>query len=454
MREDLQLKILEKLASGAKTAKELVNLLGVSQPSVSRAIGSLGSDVLTLGKSRATQYARPRMVRGATSTFPVYRIDEAGDAHLTGKLYTLMAGQYWWQSVEHTDGNRRYDYLPWFIQDMRPDGFLGRSFANKAAADLGLPDTLKSWTDDDVLIALSRRGEDHIGNLIIGDESIQRYMKAAQQNKPVIEAIDRLHLYPQFAEKALRGDPAGSSAGGEQQKFTTIIQDGDQPRHVLVKFSSPVNTQEGRRWADLLICEQRALAIVDATDIVASQSRTLEAGNRLFLEVDRFDRIGPHGRSSLFSLSAIDSEYTGIGDDWAKCAIALLKQRIISQDDANKMRWLKAFGSLIGNTDMHPGNLSFIRADSHFYTLAPVYDMLPMLYRPVSGDTPDREFSPPGPTLETTDIWDMALKSAIHFWDTVAGEPGLSEDFRTICKQNLEILLKIKSGPKIITHPD
>ena len=452
MREDLQIKILEKLASGAKTAKEMVNMLGVSQPSVSRAIGSLGSEVLTLGKSRATQYARPRIVRGTTSTFPVYRIDEAGDAHLIGKLYTLMAGQYWWQSEERTNGNRLYDYLPWFIQDMRPDGFLGRSFANKEGADLGLPDKLKNWTDDDVLIALSRRGEDHIGNLIIGDESIQRYMKAAQHNNHVIVENDRLHIYPELAEKALKGDPAGSSAGGEQQKFTTIIQYGDELKHVLVKFSSPVNTQEGRRWADLLVCEQRALEIIDETEIVASQSRTLEAGNRLFLEVDRFDRIGTHGRSSIFSLSAIDSEYTGIGDDWAKCAIALLNQGVISQDDANKIRWLKAFGSLIGNTDMHLGNLSLIRVDSRFYTLAPVYDMLPMLYRPVSGDTPDREFYPHGPTIETADIWDRALKSAIHFWDTVTGEPGLSGDFRAICRQNLETLLKIKSGPKIFTY--
>ena len=451
MREDLQIRILEKLASGTKTAKELVNMLGVSQPSISRAIGSLGSEVLTLGKGRATQYARPRVVRGTTSTSPVFRIDKSGDAHLIGKLCTLMAGQYWWQDEVHTNGSRLFDYLPWFIQDMRPDGFLGRAFANKEGADLGLPDQLKRWTDDDVLIALSWRGEDHIGNLIIGDESIQRYIKAAQHQYPCISENDRLKIYPELAEKALRGDPAGSSAGGEQQKFTATIQDGDELRHVLVKFSSPVSTHEGRRWADLLICEQRALEIINETEVVASQSRTLEAGGRLFLEVDRFDRIGTLGRSSIFSLSAIDSEYTGIGDDWAKCAVALLNGGVISQDDASKMRWLKAFGSLIGNTDMHLGNLSLIRFDARFYTLAPVYDMLPMLYRPVSGDTPKREFSPQGPTIETADIWASALKSAIHFWETTAGEDGLSPDFRAICRQNLETLLKQESGPKVFT---
>jgi hypothetical protein len=451
MREDLQIRVLEKLAAGVKTSRQLVNMLAVSQPSISRAIRSLGSEVLILGKGPATQYARPRIVRGTTSIFPLFRIAQSGDAHLIGKLHTLMAGQYWWQSEESANGSRLYDYLPWFIQDMRPDGFLGRSFANKEGADLGLPEKLKDWKEDDVLIALSRRGEDHIGNLVIGEESIQRYLKSAQYEFRCIAENDRLRIYPTLAEKALKGEAAGSSAGGEQQKFTATIQKGDELRHVLVKFSSPLNTPEGRRWADLLICEQRALEIIAETEISTTQSRTLEAGNRLFLEVDRFDRVGRLGRSSIFSLSAIDSEYTGIGDDWAKCALALLKEGLISKEDSDKMCWLKAFGNLIGNTDMHLGNLSLIRAASRFYTLAPVYDMLPMLYRPVSGDTLDREFSPKGPTTDIADVWKSALKSAIDFWATASGGKGLSGDFSEICRDNQESLLKLEAGPKIIT---
>lgn len=451
MREDLEIRVLEKLATGTKTAKQLASLLGVSQPSISRAISKLGSEVLVLGKGRATQYARPRIVRGTTSTFPVFRIDQAGDAHVIGRLHTLFAGQYWWHSEEHADGSRLYNYLPWFIQDMRPDGFLGRAFANKEGTDLGLPEKIKDWNDDDVLIALSKCGEDHIGNLVIGDESIQRYLKLAQLKSQGIVDHDRLHVYPVLAERALRGDPVGSSAGGEQQKFTASIQDGDELRHVLVKFSSPLHTQEGRRWADLLICEHCALEIVDKTGIAASQSRTLESDNRLFLEVVRFDREGSLGRCSIFSLRAIDSEYTGIGDDWVQCAVALQKQGVISKEDSSKMRWLKTFGSLIGNTDMHTGNISFVRVEPRFYTLAPVYDMLPMLYRPVSGDIPDRNFSPKGPTTDTADVWENAIKCAINYWDLTAGEEGISGDFRAICKQNLEVLLKLEAGPRIIT---
>ena len=46
---------------------------------------------------------------------------------------------------------------------------------------------------------------------------------------------------------------------------------------------------------------------------------------------------------------------------------------------------LYAFGTLIGNTDMHHGNLSFVSAHGRPYALAPAYDMLPMGFQPRSG---------------------------------------------------------------------
>jgi hypothetical protein len=99
---------------------------------------------------------------------------------------------------------------------------------------------------------------------------------------------------------------------------------------------------------------------------------------------------------------------------------------------------------------MHTGNLSFIRIEPRFYTLAPVYDMLPMLYRPISGDIPERAFSPTGLTSNAADVWESAVTCAINFWDTTAEEQGISGDFRVICKQNLKVLHKLKAGPKII----
>jgi len=108
------------------------------------------------------------------------------------------------------------------------------------------------------------------------------------------------------------------------------------------------------------------------------------------------------------------------------------------------------FGNLIGNTDMHLSNLSFIRISSRFYSLAPVYDMLPMLYRPTSGETPQREFAPGGLTRDTADVWDSALQSALHFWDRTAFEPGISREFKQICLQNVDVLSRLEVGPGII----
>ncbi len=452
MREDLRIRLLEKLTTGPKTAKDLAALLGVSQPTISRVINELGGQVVSLGRGRATKYARPRPVRGTTSTFPVYRVDEAGNVHPLGVLRTLLGGQYWWQPEGPSHENRLFDYLPWFIQDLRPDGFVGRAFAHRLGAELGLPAKLNDWTDDDVLLALSRRGEDHVGNLVIGEESLDRYLRSTQRRDLGIPELDRQHAYADLANAAMAGDPAGSSAGGEQPKFTAVLKTDDECRHVLVKFSPALAGLEGQRWADLLHCEHLALEIVREAGIAAASSRILEADNRVFLEVDRFDRIGIFGRTSIFSLRSIDSEYVGLGDDWARCASGLLRVGVITPEDARRMRWLKVFGNLIGNTDMHLGNLSFIRVQPKLYALAPVYDMLPMLYRPVSGETPPREFAPRAQTMDVADVWPEALRHALRFWDMASVEAGVSGEFRQICRDNLVVLLNLEAGPRIVAR--
>jgi hypothetical protein len=455
VREELKLRLLEKLATGPKTARDLAALLGVSQPTISRVINELGDQVVSMGRGRATAYARTRLVRGVASTFPVYRIDEAGNAHPLGVLRTLVGGQYWWQPEGPGHESRLFDYLPWFIQDMRPDGFVGRAFAQRLGTELGLPVKLNDWTDDDVLVALSRRGEDHIGNLVIGEESIDRYLRSTQRRNPGIPELARQQVYADLANAAMAGDPAGSSAGGEQPKFAAMLKDGEESRNVLVKFSPVLTSVEGQRWADLLHCEHLALEIVREAGIASANSWILEAGNRVFLEVDRFDRIGTFGRTSIFSLRSIDSEYVGAGDDWARCASGLLRAGVISPEDARKMRWLKIFGSLIGNTDMHLGNLSFIRVQSNFYCLAPVYDMLPMLYRPVSGEIPPREFAPQAQAMDVADVWPEALQQAMRFWDMASDEAGVSGEFRQICRSNLAVLLGLEAGPRIVARrPD
>src|SRR5437870_4477772 len=91
---------------------------------------------------------------------------------------------------------------------------------------LGVPPRLSDWSDHHILLAMSRRGEDLPGNLIVGEESFARWQG--------IEFVSRRRDdYPALAQATIAGHPPGSSAGGERPKFGALV--GNQ--HMLVKFA-------------------------------------------------------------------------------------------------------------------------------------------------------------------------------------------------------------------------
>ncbi len=61
----------------------------------------------------------------------------------------------------HTEG------LPWWLLDMRPQGYLGRAYASTHAAALGLPANPEHWGHAEVIRALLAHGHDAIGNLLM-----------------------------------------------------------------------------------------------------------------------------------------------------------------------------------------------------------------------------------------------------------------------------------------------
>ena len=65
---------------GVATSAELQALLGVSQPTVSRALAPLvkAGEVLLTGAARARRYLLPRSITGAGSQLPVVRVDAQG----------------------------------------------------------------------------------------------------------------------------------------------------------------------------------------------------------------------------------------------------------------------------------------------------------------------------------------------------------------------------------------
>jgi hypothetical protein len=236
--------------------------------------------------------------------FSVFMVDAEGNGNKIGELLSLHGGYRWEGTGEWS--SKLYPHLSWFIEDMRPGGFVGRAFVQRLSLDLGLPDWLTGWKDDDTLVALSRRGENTVGDLIVGDESIMRYLRSVSTTAPVEAAS-----YPDLANAALAGDPPGSSAGGEQPKFTALVKRGDSFQHVLVKFSPLVSTPQGQRWSDLLVCEHIALGALEMFGIPAVFSAIHQLGGRSFLEVKRFDRVGLCGRSPAASLTVVDAEFVG-----------------------------------------------------------------------------------------------------------------------------------------------
>lgn len=421
--------IRQLLRSGARRPVELTGALGISQPTLSRAIAQMRGEVLQLGRGRATAYALRREVRGL-DRFPVYRITENGDVEKFGLFRPLVAGQFWWQQEQGS--NTLHHGLPWFIEAMRPNGFLGRALAHRLHQQLDLPERLSDWGADDVLLALDQI-DDAPGNLLVGDRALDAYRHPTD---PGLRREDRITAYPQRAQAALRGEIPGSSAGGEQPKFTARVDN----RQLLVKFSPPLETNEGRRWADLLFCEQLALTVLREAGIAAAKCAIFEAGDHLFLESNRFDRSGALGRLPLVSLEIVGSEFLGNIPSWLNASHRLEEARLISREDAETIRLLDLFGSLIGNTDRHAGNLSFFPSrldDRPQLKLAPAYDMLPMCYRPMPAGLPMDPWEPPLSPGTSLSLQKPAMKMAVDFWSRAVAEPRISEDFRKVLAQNL-----------------
>ncbi|NVO01053.1 MAG: type II toxin-antitoxin system HipA family toxin YjjJ [Geobacteraceae bacterium] len=441
-------RLLSFLGTGVYSAPEIQQRFRLSQPTVSRLLAQLGDRITIIGNARARRYTKIRDVRGLGGEFPIFKIDTDGNAHLMGTLFAVAQDHFLWNPVNASA--QLFRSLPWFIADLHPEGFVGRAFVRQLHEELGLPPRSIDWNEDHALSALARRGEDPMGNLVIGQESIERYFRMVRELPAPIKENAIADTYPRFAQEALDGQPAGSSAGGEQPKFTANVERSGVVRSVLVKFSPPVATIEGRRWADLLICEHHALEVVQNSGISAAQSTIIEAGGRVFLEVVRFDRAGLLGRLPIISLRAIDNEFYGFQDNWINAANRMANDGRLSQEDAGSLRWLSVFGSLIGNNDQHFGNASLIMLDgSRLNRLAPAYDLLPMFYRPMDGAAPSRPLTLPAVVPGAPNEWPSALASACQFWSRTKSDLRISEKFRVICAENCKMANGLSAGPRL-----
>lgn len=434
--------IRDLLRSGLKAARVLADALGTSQPTVSRALQALAPDVVRLGAARSIQYAL-RDVSRADLVAPIYQVTTTGQLQGLGTLVPVRPQGF---AMLRADGRHMHtDGLPWWLFDMRPQGYLGRAYNQRRGQALGLPERLADWSDAHVLRALLREGGDLPGNLLVGDAAQQAFVNAARPAP--IPLAGKARAYAALALAASRGEQAGSSAGGEQPKFTAFAHWGaegrgaaaapSEPAHVIVKFSAALPSPVSARWRDLLLAEHLALQVLRAHGIAAALTQVIDHGSQRFLEVERFDRVGALGRRALHSLTALDAEFVGQSGRWPEMVAALAREGVVQPQAVDSAGLLWAFGTLIGNTDMHSGNLSFMAEGGLPYQLAPAYDMTPMAFAPTAaGEVPVRPLALVIGSQVAAHTWRQALPLAQDFVARLlgqtrkgSGQGGFSEGF-------------------------
>lgn len=430
-------------------AGELLERLQISRATLMRALKTMGAEVITRGQARRTAYAARRSLRGSDRPLPLFRIDQEGRGaevatldltYPQGCAVRFKEAFDWPLEGDMLDG--WFDGIPYPLDDMRPQGFLGRHFARQNAQLLQVAEDPRHWSDDDVLYSLSVLGADQPGNYIVGETAYRRFLAQTQQDAHFLTDVQMPASYLASAQSAMNLGVAGSSAGGEFPKFTARRSINGVPTHVIVKFSGADASPGTQRWADLLVCEHLALGVVtQCLQIEAASSQIYQLTGRTFLEVQRFDRHGAFGRSPVCSWAALNAAIFGLsGKTWVAGAAALRAHGLIAATTEKNIQKIWHFGQLIANTDMHDGNLAFRPG----LALVPVYDMLPMLYAPLSGvELPLRTFTPALPLPAELDAWQEAAQAATQFWRRCAEDARISAPFRQICAENSE---KVEQG--------
>lgn len=288
--------------------------------------------------------------------------------------------------------------LPWLFWDMCPSGFLGRRFAQQFP-ELHLPDSEARWNADHCLTALTERGEDFSGNLIIGETSRARFERdfAPAIASGALRRSDYAAVVEEFLRNAAPG--AGSSLGGARPKLVLHSVGSVSPQDMLLKFTPPLDTELGRRWNQLLLMESLCARTLKHHGISAvgahpGSYQVLPGGNRGGLMLPRFDReplLGRRGASTLYWLALSR-------DEFEKSAPAVMNSLaadgLVSEDDARTVSLVHEFSTAIGNNDAHLGNYGLTFDSQGKAKLAPLYDVTPMVFAPHADELPDSRVVP------------------------------------------------------------
>jgi hypothetical protein len=275
--------------------------------------------------------------------------------------------------------------LPWVFWDMTPSGFLGQ-VVQRSHPELGLQPNPALWSPDAALRVLTRLGEDLAGNLLIGDESFERWQGWTFQPTNLARQIESV------MSAELGGARTISSLGGDRPKVLATRPNGTA---TLIKFSPNRSSKFGARWSDLLRMEALCSRVIQKNGIRAAKSVATASAGRMTLHVERFDRLKGRGRVGAATLYWLAMDRYGEADTSALEVLRrLAADQLLPTEDVESAELLQRFSEAIGNTDTHLGNYGLVFNEQGQARLAPAYDVLPMAFAPRHDELPDRELKP------------------------------------------------------------
>lgn len=428
-------------------ANTLIAGLGLgSQPTFSRVVGRAGDRVVAIGRARARRYAAARVVAGAGSRWPVYRVDAAGELHRLGTLAAIAPAGW---ALDAPAGlplplaGRRGDgcwpaSLPPFVEALWPAGVHAGSHGpdgDRVGPSVGG----EPEPGDEHLAAIVRFADDAPGDLVVGEEAARRAAARHLTDAPPIPESERPRAYPEYARAAGEVAAAAPGPGASRPEFSAAVDAGGSVRRVAVAFSPSEYSNAARRWCDLLVCEHLAARTLAAHGVPAADTAIVEGGSRVFLEVARFDRVGARGRRAVVTLATLLAEARpGLAIDrgWTAAARALRADRWIGADVLERVHLIETCARFLGDTGSDPFALSFVFDDDGTPALAPVRRLVPAAYAPAGEHLPPLRYQPPAPEPGHGPTWREAGAIARSTWRAIAGDDRVSASFRAIAGDN------------------
>jgi len=140
---------------------------------------------------------------------PIFRVSEDGRVAEIGAVKFLRGGT--WIDLGGPD-SRLHEGLPPAMAFAAPSGYLGARIAKVVAREIGVPSSLRDWSDEHRVKFLCSVGSDVAGSLMWGASSFAAHM--ASRQVPPIATADIPRAYQDLAN-ATSQTGIGSSAGAK-----------------------------------------------------------------------------------------------------------------------------------------------------------------------------------------------------------------------------------------------